>query len=116
MERPRIGSAATWAALRAPRQTLAGSVTGYGLGLFCSSYRGLPVLHHPGGVMGGNAQALKSPAIDLDVVVILNRQDVSGVTLANAVLDACVDGLNPTRAPPPFVAARGVFRSAATGR
>jgi D-aminopeptidase len=117
MAHPVVGCAETWRTLKMP-QTLANGVsTGYGCGLITSRYRGIEVLSHPGGVMGGNAQMLKVPAAGLDVVVLVNRHDVLGMTLANQVLDACLPGLDlvPERAPEE-VYASGTFYSPRSSR
>jgi hypothetical protein len=65
--------------------------------------------------MGGNSQMLKVPAAGLDIVVLVNRHDVSGILLTNKILDACLPDLEPIRkARDSFVT--GTFRSPRTGR
>src|SRR5262249_45902364 len=50
MDTPRVGNAATWAAMRRPQSIANGTSTGYALGLIIDHYRGAEVLFH-----GGNA-------------------------------------------------------------
>ena len=116
MEAPRVGSASSWSALCTPRVLANGTSTGYGLGLFIGSYRGLRTLHHPGGVMGGNSQMLKVPSVGLDVVIMVNRGDVLGIELVDEILAACLPGIEPEREVPRIPCVTGVFQSAQTGR
>lgn len=115
MDRPVVGSAATWALLKEPQKLNNGFVTSYGLGLFTTEYRGVQIVHHPGGVMGGNAQMLKVPAAGLDIAIMANRHDVSAVMFAEKIVDACVAGL---KRPQRFAVRpiEGLFRSRSTGR
>jgi D-aminopeptidase len=116
MERPWLGSAATWNAMLSPQKLQNGASTDYALGLRRTTYRGAGVISHAGGVLGGNCQMLKVPAARLDIVIIVNRSDVFGVALADQILDACVVGLE--RCPPPckLTPRSGTFRSSRTGR
>jgi hypothetical protein len=102
--------------MREPLRVLNGTSTGYGLGLITDRYRGVEVLFHAGGGMGGNSQMLKVPALGLDVVVLTNRGDVWAPLLADQVLDTCITGLDPLPEIKPGTMRGGVFRSAATGR
>jgi len=79
-------------------------------------YRGVETLSHTGGVMGGNAQMLKVPAAGLDVAIMTNRHDVSGMLLVNEILDSCLPGLDPIRAPSHGPFPTGIFCSPTTGR
>lgn len=115
MDAPRVGSAATWATMKAPLTLLNGTSTGYGLGLISSRYRGVEILHHGGGGLGSSAQMLKVPAAGLDVVVMVNRSDGMGALLANKILDESLPSLDPT-APFNGPFATGIFRSPATSR
>jgi D-aminopeptidase len=116
MDRPVVGSSRTWQTMRTSQRLLNGAATGYGLGLFLGSYRGVQTLHHPGGWTGNNSQMLKVPAAGLDVVIMVNREDVSAVSLAQSILDACLPQLEPIKAPLSGPFATGVFRSPASGR
>lgn len=66
--------------------------------------------------MGGNSQMLKVPAAQLDVVVMVNRHDVSAVELANKILDTCLQDLEPARTQANPASVEGTYRSANTGR
>jgi D-aminopeptidase len=116
MDRPSVGSARTWALLKEAQKLPDGTSTGYGMGLITGSYRGVETLFHPGGGMGGNAQMLKVPGAHLDIVVMVNRHDLSAAALANKVLDACLPGLDPVPPPCKGGIVTGSFRSTQTGR
>jgi D-aminopeptidase len=116
MDAPVVGTAATWKAMKEPQILANGSATSYGLGLYLNRYRGVETIHHAGGVMGGNAQMLKVPAVGLDAVVLVNRHDVIGMLLVNKILDATLIGLEPIAQSDsaPFI--EGIFSSPTTGR
>jgi CubicO group peptidase (beta-lactamase class C family) len=116
MSKPRLGSEATWSAMRTPSRLNTNASTGYGLGLICSNHRGLEIVFHTGHVMGGNCQILKAPALDLDLVIMTNVDTIDARSVAGQILDACVEGLDPvvvhTGAPVPL----GKFFAAKSGR
>lgn len=116
MDAPKVGKLSTWAVMKAPQILANGTSTGYGLGLATGHYRGVETLTHPGGWLGANAQMLKVPAAGLDIVVMVNRHDVSSTVLANKILDACLPGLEPAEEGfnGPFFT--GTFRSSRTHR
>ncbi len=116
MDRPIVGSAESWACIREPRLLDGGKSTGYGLGLATDRYRGLALLHHGGGVWGGNAQMLKVPELGLDLIIMVNRQDVLGAELGYRLIDACVEGLAAFPAPADATPPVGLFRSRDSGR
>ncbi len=115
MDKPVIGSDATWAAMRTPATLTSGMSTGYGLGLITEQYRGVDILHHAGGTLGSNSQMLKVPAAGLDIEVMLNRDDLSAVSLVNQILDACLPGLEPS-GNSSTSSTSGVFRSLTSDR
>lgn len=116
MDAPTVGSAKTWALMKTPQVLENGTSTGYGLGLFLDSYRGVETIHHPGSGLGSNAHILKVPACGLDIIIMVNREDVSSWGRTYDILDACIPGLEPKKKPfnGPFVT--GVYRSERTGR
>jgi D-aminopeptidase len=116
MDNPRIGSAATWSTIKSPHRLGNGTSTGYGLGLFQGHYRGAECCYHAGGGMGGNAQMLKVPAVGLDIVVMVNREDLWSPLLVEEILDATLTGLDSQRAAPCGPGSSGTFRSSTTGR
>jgi hypothetical protein len=59
---------------------------------------------------------LKVPSVGLDIVVLVNRHDVSAMILADQILDACLPGLEPSAASSPAPIVAGTFRSPASGR
>jgi CubicO group peptidase (beta-lactamase class C family) len=90
MDAPVVGSPAMWSALKANQRLRNGTETDYALGLMRKRYRGLEVLHHPGGGTGCNAQMLKVPEAGLDIVAMSNRGDVNSASYVDKVLDACL--------------------------
>lgn len=111
MDRPTVGNAATWSAMTTPQRLSNGASTEYGLGLRTSAYRGRTMISHSGGVMGGNCQMLKLPEAGLDIVIILNRSDVLGVTLAERILDACLGDREEMAPASSAIPRQGVFHS-----
>jgi D-aminopeptidase len=95
--RDRFGSAATWAALTELPRYADGSLGVYALGLMVDRYRGLPIAHHAGGVIGGTAQMLTFPEDGLDVIVMANGAKAADVgRLAQKVADILLaDRLGP---------------------
>jgi D-aminopeptidase len=95
--RDRFGAAATWAALTALPRYADGSLGVYALGLLVDQYRGLPIVHHSGGVSGGTAQMLTFPEDGLDVILIANGARAGDVSrLAEQVADILLaDRLGP---------------------
>ena len=95
--RDRFGSAKTWAALTELPRYADGSVGVYALGLMMDRYRGLPIVHHAGGVIGGTAQMLAFPEDGLDVIIMANGAKAADVgRLAQKVADIVLaDRLGP---------------------
>jgi D-aminopeptidase len=116
MNAPVVGSAATWAVMKSPQRLQNGTCTHYGLGLFNDRYRGLGVLYHPGGGMGGNSQMLKVPLLGLDIVVLVNREDISAMSLTNRILDLSISGLTSTKPRAKSKPMTGFYRSTSTDR
>jgi D-aminopeptidase len=115
MDAPKVGAAATWHSMRTPLRLANGTSTGYSLGLVAGRYRGIDVLSHPGGALGGNAQMLKVPGARLDVVIMVNRHDANAALLVNKILDACLPHLDPTPECDANLVS-GSFHSPTTGR
>lgn len=116
MDNPRVGSIATWTTMRTPQSLENGMSTGYGLGLRRHKHRGVDIISHSGGVMGGNCQMLKAPALGLDIVILVNRSDIFGISLAENILDACLVGIDPPAQPAAAPLHAGTFQSSRTGR
>ncbi|TCU52881.1 CubicO group peptidase (beta-lactamase class C family) [Novosphingobium sp. PhB57] len=115
MDAPRVGSAESWRLLKEPHRLANGTSTGYGLGLVIGNYRGVETICHAGGVIAGNSQMIKVPAAGLDISIAVNRADVNAADLANRIIDACTEGLDPV-VDIPFEKLDGVFVSPADGR
>jgi D-aminopeptidase len=116
MDRPVIGSAASWSAIKTAQTLINGTSTNYGFGLISDRYRGVETLYHAGGGLGSGAQMVKVPAASLDVMVMMNRGDLTASSLANKVLDACLPDLDPIKASQTEPFATGTFHSPLTHR
>lgn len=116
MDRPVVGSAQTWKLMKEPHFLANGMSTDYGFGLFNNRYRGIEVLSHAGGVFGGNSQMMKVPAAKLDISVAANRADLNTIQLANQIIDACIEDLDPMPEPGEGDPRDGVFVSRRDGR
>jgi D-aminopeptidase len=114
-----VGSAFTWAAMTRAERLANGHSTGYALGLVRAEHRGLDTIQHSGSGMGGNAQMLKIPAARLDVVVLVNRHDLSGDEILQSILDVCLPARERFPVRNSFAvqySQDGVFKSPRSGR
>lgn len=92
----RVGSEATWAQMLAHAVLANGHRTPYALGLMRHDYRGVEVIHHAGGVAGGNSDMLTVPAHQLDVVMMTNGLPVGMRDLTPKIVDLLLaDRLGP---------------------
>ncbi|TDP73023.1 serine hydrolase domain-containing protein [Roseateles toxinivorans] len=94
-----VGSAASWAQMLSPARLNSGLVDTYGLGLLRHDYRGVEVVHHGGGVIGGRCQMLTVPSQALDIIIMSNGAPVDPIALAYQVIDQMLgdDVLGPPR-------------------
>ena len=77
-----------------------GHVSPYGLGLVRERWRGVDLVHHAGGVIGGSSQMLIAPEHGIQIVVMSNRSDVSAADVALRLLGVLLGGaLEPEDAP-----------------
>ena len=83
----KVGSEASWTQIFAPTALNNGTVNPYGLGLMRHDYRGVEVIQHAGGVIGGSAQMLAVPSHELDIIIIANGGSLSPTETANKVID-----------------------------
>jgi len=118
--RDRLGGATSWAAMTTPPAHPDGVVGVYGLGLMIETYRGLNIVHHAGGVIGGTCQMLTLPDQDLDVIVIANGAPAANVVrLAEQVVDIVLADQVGPEAPKvmaePNQALKGPWRSRESG-
>lgn len=82
-----VGSASTWQQMLTTATLNSGLKAPYALGLMCHGYRGVEVIHHAGGVIGGSCQMLTVPSHGLDIIIITNGAMVNPVELANQIID-----------------------------
>ncbi len=86
--RDRFGTKETWRQLTELPVYADGSKGIYSLGLMHEDYRGVPTMHHAGGVIGGTSQMLTLPQHGLDVVILVNGAPAANpVRLAEQVAD-----------------------------
>ncbi len=90
-----VGNDESWSQMMAPCVLSSGTATGYGLGLMRHGYRGVEVLHHAGGVVGGSAQMLTIPSLRLDMVLMTNGVPVAPVALGFKIVDALLGDALP---------------------
>jgi CubicO group peptidase (beta-lactamase class C family) len=83
-----VGSEATWSQMVTPTRLDNGSVNPYALGLMVHAYRGVEVVHHAGGVIGGSCQMISVPSHAIDIIIMTNGATVNAVDLAYRVIDA----------------------------
>jgi len=88
----RIGSAQTWQQLTTPALLSDGTVVPYALGLMVHRYRGVEVIHHAGGVIGGSSQMITVPGHALDIVIMNNGAAANPTELAWKTIDALLEG------------------------
>jgi D-aminopeptidase len=103
-----VGSAHSWQQMLAPTTLNSGLVNPYGLGLMRHGYRGLQVIHHAGGAVGGSCQMITVPSQALDIIIIINGAPVSPMEMGYKVIDAMLGDTLP--APPEPRAEAAHFR------
>jgi D-aminopeptidase len=93
----RVGNASSWEQMLTPPAYSSGAAGTYCLGLEKEMYRGVEVIHHAGGVMGGASQMITVPSRELDIFIATNGVLVDPSELAFKVIDALLgdDGLEP---------------------
>jgi len=67
----------------------------YALGLFISTYRGLPIVEHGGALFGYRTELLRFPEQKVSVITLCNVGTSSPRSLANQVADIYLDGQFP---------------------
>ncbi|NHV27959.1 serine hydrolase domain-containing protein [Burkholderia sp. D-99] len=116
-----VGNADTWRQMLALPVFSSGLRSQYSLGLTQSSYRGVELMHHSGGVVGGTCQMLMSAAHGLDIVLLSNGALGAPLELSKRVVDIVLAGELRGDGPPAAAraadhAARlGSYRSPGTG-
>lgn len=79
---PTLWPSAISAELMAPTELSNGYVNPYGFGLIREIWRGVELVHHAGGVVGGTCQMIAAPEQGINIVVMSNRSDVTAPELA----------------------------------
>lgn len=95
--RDKVGTPETWRQLTELPVYADGSKGAYSLGLMFEDYRGLPTMHHAGGVIGGTSQMLTFPDHGLDIVILVNGAPAANpLRLAEQIADVVLaDQLAP---------------------
>jgi CubicO group peptidase (beta-lactamase class C family) len=100
LQAPTLWDADLTSALLAPTLLNNGYVSPYGLGLIEERWRGLRVIHHAGGVVGGSCQMIAVPDHGLQVIVMSNRNDIAAPDVAFRLIEAALgDTLEPAPSP-----------------
>ncbi|MES2257472.1 MAG: serine hydrolase domain-containing protein [Pseudomonadota bacterium] len=82
LREPHLWPASLSAELTRPTRLNNGFLHPYGLGLVRERHRGVDVIQHSGGVIGGSCQMMYAPEHGLSIVVISNRSDVAAPFVA----------------------------------
>ncbi|MGI9152907.1 MAG: serine hydrolase, partial [Rubrivivax sp.] len=82
-----VGSAQTWHQMLQTACLDNGETLPYALGLMRHAYRGVEVIHHAGGVVGGTCQMLTVPAHELDIILMMNGAPLNPMELAWRIVD-----------------------------
>ncbi|WP_395345253.1 serine hydrolase domain-containing protein [Variovorax sp. UC122_21] len=86
--------------LMSPTELSNGYLHPYGFGLIRETWRGVQILHHAGGVVGGTCQMLAAPDHGVQIVVMSNRSDITAVEIAQQLLVVMLeDELEPAEIP-----------------
>jgi D-aminopeptidase len=115
-----VGNADTWTQMLALPVFSSGQRSQYSLGLKQSIYRGVELIHHSGGVVGGTCQMLLSVAHGFDVVLLSNGALDAPFELSKRVVDIVLAGELGGDGPPvaaraaDHVARLGSYRSSST--
>lgn len=97
----RIGSASTWREMLTPVRFNNGEIGTYSLGLMQTTYRGVLMLHHSGGSIGGACQMLTVPEHGLDIVIMTNGDTINPIALSKHVIDIVLETrLSPVESSP----------------
>jgi hypothetical protein len=83
-----VGQDKSWKELFTPARLNNGLVSTYALGLMIHDYRGVEVIQHAGGVVGGTCQMMTVPAHNLDIIILANGGPANVGLLARNVIDA----------------------------
>jgi CubicO group peptidase (beta-lactamase class C family) len=98
----KVGSDESWRQLHETATMKNGLRSVYALGLNLFRWRGVDLICHSGGVIGGACQMMKVPAHGYDIVILSNGAPVSPIQLAYDVVVALLgDALEPAAEIPP---------------
>jgi CubicO group peptidase (beta-lactamase class C family) len=96
----RLASAESWRMMTDAPLLPDGTRSIYALGLHRHTYRGVEVIHHAGGVIGGAAQVMHVPAHDLDIVMLSNGGMLQPLPTVWRILDTLLESeLSPPLPP-----------------
>jgi CubicO group peptidase (beta-lactamase class C family) len=90
-----VGSEASWRQMTTPVTLNNGLVAPYGLGLMLHDYRGLQVIHHAGGVVGGTCQMITVPSHALDIIIMTNGAQANPMDLGYSIIDTVLGDALP---------------------
>lgn len=101
-----VGSDESWRQMTTRATLNNGLVAPYGLGLMLHDYRGVEVIHHAGGVVGGTCQMITVPSHALDIILMTNGAQANPMDLGYSVIDAMLGDALPGAASEKAAAAR----------
>ena len=98
-----------WARMDEPATLTDGCRSNFRHGVMRDRWRGVDLVYHDGDVAvvagrrrpGGAARAMRLPALGLDLVILVNRNDIRLDAIGRALLDAAVEDGWPEPAPDP---------------
>ncbi|WP_395407111.1 serine hydrolase [Pseudoduganella sp. UC29_106] len=101
-----VGSAESWRQMLTRTRLNNGLVNPYGLGLMLHDYRGVDVIHHAGGVIGGTCQMITVPDHALDIIIMTNGAPANPIELAYKIIDTMLGDVLIVAAPEKAAAER----------
>jgi CubicO group peptidase (beta-lactamase class C family) len=88
----KLGKGTLLKELQTPGVLNSGKTIEYALGLFLSTYRGLPVVGHSGALFGYRTEILRFPEQKFSVICLCNLATANPSRLANQIADIYLDG------------------------
>lgn len=101
-----VGSEESWKQMTTRAVLNNGLAVPYGLGLMLHDYRGVEVIHHAGGVVGGTCQMITVPSHALDIILMTNGAQANPMDLGYSIIDAMLGDVLPCAAAEKADAAR----------
>jgi CubicO group peptidase (beta-lactamase class C family) len=91
----KLGKGTLWKEMQTQGVLNSGKTIEYGLGVFVSKYRGLPIVEHGGALFGYRTELLRFPQQKFSVITLCNLGTSAPRNLANQVADIYLAGQFP---------------------